>query len=152
MRTRQFVQRGDGMAPLVPHFVVYEPTLLCNLHCSFCYVADILNPEDWRTRELTLDELDRIFAKRGVKAVNITGGEPFVRKNLLSIFRQFQAKGMHCNYITTNGTVIDDEKAAALELPRRGSWTERSIRQNKQQHSAFEEDIQSTRHSLAAVH
>ena len=50
--TQQFVRRGDGVAPNVPHFVVYEPTLLCNLHCSFCYVADILNPADWRSKEL----------------------------------------------------------------------------------------------------
>ena len=113
-RTGKFVRQGDGVAPAVPHFVVYEPTLLCNLHCSFCYVADILNPEDWRTKELTLDELDHIFVKPGVKAVNITGGEPFVRKDLLSIFRHFQSKGMHCDYITTNGTMIDDEKAAGL--------------------------------------
>src|SRR3990172_7316551 len=47
----------------------YEPTLLCNLHCSFCYVADILNPEDWRSKELSLEELDRVFVKGGVKSI-----------------------------------------------------------------------------------
>lgn len=94
--------------------MVYEPTLLCNLHCSFCYVADILNPADWRSRELTLEEIDRIFIKNGVKTVNVTGGEAFVRKNLLSIFELLRAKGMRCDYITTNGTMIDDEKARGL--------------------------------------
>ena len=63
IHTQQFVARGDGVAPSVPHFVVYEPTLLCNLHCSFCYVADILNPEDWRSKELSLEELDRVFVR-----------------------------------------------------------------------------------------
>ena len=114
LHTQQFTKRGDGVAPSVPHFVVYEPTLLCNLHCSFCYVADILNPGDWRSKELSLDELDRIFVKGGVKSVNITGGEPFVRKNLIDVFHHLQSKGMHCKYITTNGTVIGDEKADAL--------------------------------------
>ena len=34
-RTNRIVKQGDGRAPEVPHFMVYEPTLLCNLHCSF---------------------------------------------------------------------------------------------------------------------
>jgi MoaA/NifB/PqqE/SkfB family radical SAM enzyme len=94
--------------------VVYEPTLLCNLHCSFCYVADILNPEDWRQKELTLEELDRIFGDGSVASFNLTGGEPFVRKNLLEIFDLFRRKGMRCDYITTNGTVIKEDRADAL--------------------------------------
>jgi MoaA/NifB/PqqE/SkfB family radical SAM enzyme len=119
IQTDRFVRAGDGVAPPLPHFVVYEPTLLCNLRCSFCYVADILNPEDWRARELTLEELDRIFAGGGVKSLNITGGEPFVRKNLIEIFELLQSKGMRCDYVTTNGTVMTDEKARALaELVR----------------------------------
>ena len=101
--------------------MVYEPTLLCNLHCGFCYVADILNPEDWRSKELSLEELDRIFGKNGVKALNVTGGEPFVRKDLFSIFELLESKGMRCDYITTNGTVLREDKAdALLQLTRRG--------------------------------
>lgn len=119
-QTRKFVEKGDGVADPLPHFVVYEPTLLCNLHCSFCYVADILNPEDWRQKELSIEELDRIF-DRGVASFNVTGGEPFVRKNLLEIFELFRTKGMRCDYITTNGTVIREDRADALaELVRSG--------------------------------
>ena len=114
LQTEKFVRQADGVAPDLPRFVVYEPTLLCNLHCSFCYVADILNPEDWRTRELTLEELDRIFVKGQIKGFNITGGEPFVRKNLMDIFELLRSKGMRCDYITTNGTVMDEEKARSL--------------------------------------
>jgi MoaA/NifB/PqqE/SkfB family radical SAM enzyme len=113
-KTRKLLERGDGVADRLPHFVVYEPTLLCNLHCGFCYVADILNPEDWRQKELTLEELDRIFTNGKVPSFNLTGGEPFVRKNLLEIFELFRAKGMRCDYITTNGTVIGEAKAEAL--------------------------------------
>jgi MoaA/NifB/PqqE/SkfB family radical SAM enzyme len=119
--TRRLVNRADGVADELPHFVVYEPTLLCNLHCNFCYVADILNPDDWRAKELSLEELDRIFGAGGVKSYNITGGEPFVRKNLIEIFELLKDKGMRCDYVTTNGTVIGAEKAEALaELARKG--------------------------------
>lgn len=114
LRSRRLQRAGDGVAPRLPHFVVYEPTLLCNLRCSFCYVADILNPEDWRAKELTLEELDRVFLDGAVKRFNITGGEPFVRKNLVSIFELLRRKGMQCDYITTNGTVMTDEKAEGL--------------------------------------
>ena len=114
IETNRWVRAGDGVAHRLPHFVVYEPTLLCNLHCSFCYVADILNPDDWRAKELTLEDLDRIFVKGGVKRFNVTGGEPFVRKDLFSIFDLLQKKGMRCDYITTNGTVITDDKAQSL--------------------------------------
>jgi MoaA/NifB/PqqE/SkfB family radical SAM enzyme len=113
-RTGKLLRAGDGVADRLPHFVVYEPTLLCNLHCSFCYVADILNPEDWRQKELTIEELDRIFGEGGVPSFNLTGGEPFVRKNLLEIFDLFRRKGMRCDYITTNGTVIKVDRAEAL--------------------------------------
>ena len=120
-QTRKFTERADGVADRLPHFVVYEPTLLCNLHCNFCYVADILNPEDWRAKELTLEELDEIFVQGGVKSFNITGGEPFVRKNLQEIFELFREKGMRCDYITTNGTVIKEDRAEALaELTKVG--------------------------------
>ena len=111
---RQFRKNSNGIADRLPHFIVYEPTLLCNLHCNFCYVADILNPEDWRSKELSLEELDRIFADGGVKSYNITGGEPFVRKNLIDIFTLFREKGMRCDYITTNGTIIQENRAQAL--------------------------------------
>ena len=116
-RIRGFTRRADGLASAMPHFMVYEPTLLCNLHCSFCYVADILNPADWRSQELSLEELDRIFATNGaggLKVINITGGEPFVRKDLLSIFELLQKKGMRCDYITTNATMFQEDKARAL--------------------------------------
>lgn len=143
-RTGRFVRAGDGVAPSMPHFVVYEPTLLCNLHCSFCYVADILNPEDWRSRELTLEELDRIFANGAVKGYNITGGEPFVRKNLFSIFELLRRKGMRCDYITTNGTVMDDEKARALaELTATGFLRHISVSIDGPKH--FHDDIRGQR-------
>lgn len=113
-QTKKLKERADGVADPLPHFVVYEPTLLCNLHCNFCYVADILNPEDWRSKELSLEELDRIFPTGEVKSYNITDGEPFVRKNLIDIFTLFKSKGMRCEYITTNGTVIKEDRAVAL--------------------------------------
>ena len=41
LHTQQFTKRGDGVAPSVPHFVVYEPTLLCNLHLQLLLMSPI---------------------------------------------------------------------------------------------------------------
>ncbi len=39
---------------------------------------------------LTLEELDRLctaFVERGVRKLRLTGGEPLVRRNVMSLFR-----------------------------------------------------------------
>ena len=93
----------------------------CNLHCEFCYVGDLLNIEgEWR-EELPLDALRRAFPERDGLQVNLTGGEIFMRKDILSVLDVFREKGYACGYLTTNGTIITDERAEALaELALRG--------------------------------
>ena len=100
--------------------LVYEATMRCNLTCEFCYVGDLLNVEgEWR-QELTLDALQRAFPE-GSLQVNFTGGEIFMRKDILSVLDLFRGKGYACGYLTTNGTIITDERADALaELARLG--------------------------------
>ena len=57
-----------------------------------------------------------------MKSYNITGGEPFVRKNLLEIFDLLRKKGMYCDYITTNGTVIKRDRARELAKLTKGGF------------------------------
>jgi MoaA/NifB/PqqE/SkfB family radical SAM enzyme len=86
----------------------------CNLHCEFCYVGDLLNIEgEWR-RELTLDELSAAFPSGQGIEVSLTGGEIFMRKDILSVLEVFREKGYTCGYLTTNATIITDERAASL--------------------------------------
>jgi MoaA/NifB/PqqE/SkfB family radical SAM enzyme len=113
-----FLEDGSGHAGRLPIGLVYEATMRCNLHCEFCYVGDLLNIEgEWR-EELTLDALRRAFPE-GQLQVNLTGGEVFMRKDILSVLDVFREKGYACGYLTTNGTIISDERADALaELAR----------------------------------
>ena len=37
-----------------------------------------------------------------------------MRKDILSVMEVFQRKGYVCGYLTTNGTIITDERAEAL--------------------------------------
>src|SRR4051812_13501552 len=93
---------------------VYEATMRCNLHCEFCYVGDLLNIEgEWR-EEMTLDALRRAFPDNPGLQVSLTGGEIFMRKDIMSVLDLFRDKGYACGYLTTNGTIISDERAEAL--------------------------------------
>ena len=93
---------------------VYEATMRCNLHCEFCYVGDLLNIEgEWR-QELSLDALRQAFPERSEFQVSLTGGEIFMRKDIMSVLDLFKEKGYACGYLTTNGTIITDERAEAL--------------------------------------
>ena len=93
----------------------------CNLHCEFCYVGDLLNIEgEWR-QELSIDALRAAFPERDGLQVNLTGGEIFMRKDILDVLALFEEKGYDCGCLTTNGTIITDERADALaELASRG--------------------------------
>jgi MoaA/NifB/PqqE/SkfB family radical SAM enzyme len=113
-QVERFLREHAGRAGRLPAGVVYEATMRCNLKCEFCYVGDLLNLEgEWR-QELTLDALRAAFpAQRGLQ-VSLTGGEVFVRKDIIEVMGLFQEKGYACGYLTTNGTAIDATRAEAL--------------------------------------
>jgi GTP 3',8-cyclase len=84
-------------------------TELCNLRCRYCM------PEDGackklRKQMLTEDEMItavRAAASLGIKKVRITGGEPLVKKNIVSICaRTAEVDGINDVSITTNGIAL----------------------------------------------
>jgi len=86
----------------------------CNLHCEFCYVGDLLNLEgEWR-QEMTLEALGKAFPEQSGFQISLTGGEIFMRKDIMSVLDLFRSKGYACGYLTTNGTIINEERANAL--------------------------------------
>ena len=113
-RIERFVREKSGRADRLPMGAVYEATMRCNLHCEFCYVGDFLNIEgEWRT-ELNVEALRKAFPEHDGFQVSLTGGEIFMRKDILSVMDLFREKGYACGYLTTNGTIITEERANAL--------------------------------------
>jgi MoaA/NifB/PqqE/SkfB family radical SAM enzyme len=113
-RIRGFLNHRDGRAGPLPAGVVYEATMRCNLHCEFCYVGTLLNIEgEWR-EELPLEVLRRAFPDQAGLQVSLTGGEIFMRKDILGVMEVFRDKQYVCGYLTTNGTIITEERADAL--------------------------------------
>ena len=113
-RIQRFLDEGTGRADRLPMGAVYEATMRCNLHCEFCYVGDLLNLEgEWR-EELSLEALAKAFPDKDGLQISLTGGEIFMRKDIMSVLDLFRTKGYACGYLTTNGTIITDERAEAL--------------------------------------
>ena len=117
----RFIRDGSGRANRFPAGIVYESTMRCNLHCEFCYVGDLLNIEgEWR-QEMPIETIRRAFPERGGLQVNLTGGEIFMRKDIMDVLDLFAEKKYVCGYLTTNGTIIDERRADALaDLALRG--------------------------------
>jgi MoaA/NifB/PqqE/SkfB family radical SAM enzyme len=113
-RIERFLRDKDGRADRLPIGAVYEATMRCNLHCEFCYVIDFLNIEgEWR-QEMTVERLREAFPDQPGFQVSLTGGEIFMRKDIMSVLDLFREKGYSCGYLTTNGTIINEERAEAL--------------------------------------
>lgn len=104
-------------APLIDPFaraITYlrvSVTDRCDFRCVYCMVEDMkfLPKKDL----LTLEELDRMcstFVALGVKKLRITGGEPLVRRNIMSFFnsmsRHLDSGALEELTLTTNGSQL----------------------------------------------
>jgi MoaA/NifB/PqqE/SkfB family radical SAM enzyme len=121
-RVAAFVAARDGVADRFPMGIVYEATMRCNLRCGFCYVGELLNLEGQWRQELPLDAIRAAFPSRAGVEVSLTGGEIFVRKDMSDVLGLFRDKGYVCGYLTTNGTLIDDQRAIALATLARAGF------------------------------
>lgn len=86
-------------------------TDLCNLRCRYCMGEDGVCKQS-HADMLTEDEMIlavETAASLGVRKLRITGGEPLVKKNILSICRRAAAvEGIEELCMTTNGTLLPE--------------------------------------------
>lgn len=83
----------------------------CDLRCIYCMNEDMTFLP--RRDLLTLQELDRLcsaFVDRGVTKLRLTGGEPLVRRDILSLFRSLSRHRVSGRLkeltLTTNGSQL----------------------------------------------
>ena len=82
----------------------------CDLRCVYCMSEDMTFLP--RADVLSLEELDRLcgaFVRLGVRKLRITGGEPLVRRDVMTLFRALGARlgqGLEELTLTTNGTQL----------------------------------------------
>lgn len=81
----------------------------CNLRCNYCMPEEGINFAK-NDKLFTIDELVRlseIVVAQGIDKIRITGGEPFVRKDLMVLLRSLsKLDGLNDISVTTNATLI----------------------------------------------
>ncbi len=81
----------------------------CNLRCNYCMPSEGINfaQKNHLFTIAELCQLSEIMVAQGIDKIRITGGEPFVRKDLMVLLRKLsQLKGLNDISITTNATLI----------------------------------------------
>ena len=101
---------GDGPPPLLRDAKI-KLTSHCNLRCVMC--------KYWQTESeeaLTSERWRQVFAElagAGCRKVHFSGGEVFLRRDFLDLVEAARECQLKVN-ITTNGTLIDRERARRL--------------------------------------
>ena len=91
----------------------------CDFRCTYCMAEDMVFAR--KTDVLSLEELDRLcgaFVRAGVRKLRITGGEPLVRRNVMTLFRSLGARlgqGLDELTLTTNGSQLAKDAGALVE-------------------------------------
>jgi AdoMet-dependent heme synthase len=102
-------------------FIQWHLTENCNLRCKHCYQGER------STEELPLAEMKRVVGEvsdmlsdwsdaYGVTfspSMNITGGEPFLKKDLFEFLEEIKQHGFKM-YLLTNGTLVSRDRARSL--------------------------------------
>ena len=90
------------------NYVRLAVTDRCNLRCFYCMPEEGI---DFVPRQVLMSyeemlRMMRAMAKVGIEKVRITGGEPFVRKDLMLLLRGLaETEGIKTINLTTNGTL-----------------------------------------------
>ncbi|MBN2131470.1 MAG: radical SAM protein [Sedimentisphaerales bacterium] len=110
----QWKQRIGNLIQEHPlQIISWEATRRCNLRCRHCGSPseDVDLSEELTTREVigAFEQIAQDFDMGQFRHINITGGEPFVRDDLLNILSAISAYPFYRNIdIQTNGVVLAD--------------------------------------------
>lgn len=107
-KRKELKQKGSE----VPPTMIISVTHKCNLDCAGCY-AKILHKDSGN--EMGAEELSKLLSESqdlGVATILIAGGEPFMKKGILEVLSKYSNMLF---IVFTNGTMIDETKAAFLK-------------------------------------
>ena len=111
--------------PIGPMVLTYSVTNLCQSRCQSCNIWDIYKqrPGLWKN-ELRLDEIERVFKSIGsIYFLNISGGEPFLRKDLPEIIElalvYLRPRIIHIPTNAISVTRVEEGVVRTLEYLRR---------------------------------
>ncbi|MDP5274604.1 radical SAM/SPASM domain-containing protein [Chengkuizengella axinellae] len=95
-----------------PKSVYFVTTYKCNLNCIYCYAES--SPERSMEGDLTTQEAKEMIQQikdLGAKIIVFTGGEAFLRKDLIELMSFGKQIGLKVNVITNGSFITNKEKA-----------------------------------------
>ncbi|HEX6135381.1 MAG TPA: radical SAM protein [Longimicrobiales bacterium] len=99
-RHARITMKNYGELPSPPFLVLFINSV-CNMKCDHCFYWRALNQKNDLTKE-EIFELSRSLGQ--IENLNLSGGEPFIRKEFSEICRQFIThNGVRQIYVPTNG-------------------------------------------------
>ncbi|KAK5950679.1 hypothetical protein OHC33_008346 [Knufia fluminis] len=92
----------------------------CNLRCLYCMPEEgiQLSPPEHNLTTSEIVYLSELFVKQGVNKIRLTGGEPTVRKDIVSLMQQIgqlRSHGLKELCITTNGISLHRKLDSMVE-------------------------------------
>src|SRR5215475_7879231 len=121
IRHARITRQGYQKLPSPPFLILFINSI-CNMKCEHCFYWQNLNRRD----DLTKDEIFALSDSLGkIENLNLSGGEPFLRKEFAEICRRFiQQNRVRQIYVPTNGwytaktitEIKETLKERALEL------------------------------------
>jgi MoaA/NifB/PqqE/SkfB family radical SAM enzyme len=97
-----------------PPFLILFINSICNMKCEHCFYWQQLNQKD----DLSFEELKALSEELGpIENLNLSGGEPFLRKEFAAVCRQFiQKNSVKEIYVPTNGYYTERTINALREI------------------------------------
>ncbi|MBU1726587.1 MAG: radical SAM protein [Candidatus Omnitrophica bacterium] len=95
-----------------PDVMQISVTYKCNLRCRMCSIVNLSPPEEELSTAKLLHVIDEA-ADYGIREILLTGGEPFLRRDIFQISDYVSSKGLR-SILTTNGVLIDNVLAESI--------------------------------------
>ena len=112
---KRYIKKLGKMLPKIketglvefPKVVVYEITARCNLDCQMCSVSSEFKKKQ---KHLNTEQVKKLIdhLPSSIETVILTGGEVFVRPDMIELLEHFKKKGINI-HLTTNATFLDEE-------------------------------------------
>lgn len=134
--------------PVVPSppFLILFINSICNMKCEHCFYWKELNQKT----DLTFEELVALSKELGrVETLNLSGGEPFLRKEFAEICKQFiRNNGVEEIYVPTNGYFTRRTIQALKGVLEEKSLKEIGVEISLDGMPAFHDEFRKTRYAF----
>ncbi|MGC5776377.1 radical SAM protein [Paenibacillus pabuli] len=100
------VMQKQGVGKVAPTAIYFVTTYKCNLSCIYCYADS--SPERSMNGDMNTEEakdMIRQIKDLGTSTIVFTGGEAFIRKDIMELMNYSKEVGLRVNVIS-NGTLI----------------------------------------------